>query len=420
MTFDESEALALDAADPLAPYRERFHVPEPDGRPVVYLCGNSLGLQPKTARAIVEQELDDWRDLAVGAHFDGVRPWFPYHEQFRESGARVVGARPGEVVMMNGLTVNLHLLMVSFYRPTPARHRILIEASAFPSDRYAVASQVAFHGFDPEEGVLVARPRDGEAVLRDEDLDALLDEHGDSIALVLIGGVQYYTGQLFDLGRVAEKARALGCVVGFDLAHAAGNVPLRLHEWGVDFAAWCTYKYLNAGPGSVAGAFVHERHAADASRPRFAGWWGNDPATRFSIPRTFVPRAGADGWQLSNPPILSMAPLVASLAIFDEVGMETLRAKSIALTGYLERCLDTIPGERFDVITPREPERRGCQLSIRVREGARELHAALGAARVVCDYREPDVIRVAPVPLYNSFHDVWQFVSILGSAAGRP
>jgi kynureninase len=303
--------------------------------------------------------------------------------------------------------------MVSFYRPTPERHRILIEEAAFPSDRYAVASQVKFHGYDPDEGVIAVRPRTGEESIRDDDLDAALDEHGDSIALVLLGGVQYYTGQLFDLGRVAAKARAKGCVVGFDLAHAAGNVPLKLHEWNVDFAAWCTYKYLNSGPGSVAGAFVHARHAHDDSLPRFAGWWGNDPATRFSIPKTFTPRAGADGWQLSNPPILAMAPLVASLEIFSEVGMEALRTKSLALTGYLESLLDAIPGDRFEVITPREPERRGCQLSILVRENARALHTALGEAGVVCDYREPDVIRVAPVPLYNTFHDAWRFVSIL-------
>lgn len=413
----ESFARQLDVADPIARYRERFHLPvRADGQPVVYFCGNSLGLQPRATRSIVEQELEAWARLGADAHFDAPAPWYSYHEVFRESGARLVGALPGEVVMMNSLTVNLHLMMVTFYRPTRDRYRILVEHSAFPSDAYAVASQVRHHGFDPADALLVLAPRPGDAVVRTEDIEALLEKRGPEIALAMLGGVHYLTGQVFDMARIAAAAKRQGCVVGLDLAHAAGNVILKLHDWQVDFAVWCSYKYLNAGPGAAAGCFVHEVHGKDKALPRFAGWWGNDPETRFLMPPEFVPREGADGWQLSNPPILAMAPLRASLALFDEVGMEALRAKSETLTGYLRYLIDGIPGDRFEVITPHEPAARGCQLSIRVRDGAKALSRALAARGVVADFREPDVIRVAPVPLYNSFHEVWRFAQILAAA----
>ncbi len=419
MKPEESYARELDAADPLAGYRERFLLPQrPDGGPAVYLCGNSLGLQPRQARDRVEQELADWERLAVDAHFKGRTPWYSYHETLREPAARLVGAQPDEVVMMNGLTTNLHLMLVSFYRPTDARHAILIEDRAFPSDNYAARSQIAFHGRGPAGSLLVARPREGEQTLRTEDIEELLERRGSEIAVVLLGGVNYFTGQAFEMRRVTEAAHAQGCRVGFDLAHAAGNLPLELHEWGVDFAVWCSYKYLNAGPGAVAGCFVHRRHGRNPDLPRFAGWWGNDPATRFRMHliEEFEPRPGADGWQLSNPPILAMAPLGASLALFDEAGMPALREKSLRLTGYLESLLDRDAAGRYEIITPRDPAQRGCQLSLRVLGGrGPALFAALSDAGVICDTRPPDVIRVAPVPLYNTFHDVWTFARLLRS-----
>lgn len=385
---------------------------------MLYFCGNSLGLQPKTARTLIVEELDDWAALGVEGHFAGRRPWYPYHEQFREPAARLVGARPGEVVMMNSLTVNLHLLMVSFYRPTTDRFKILIDWPAFPSDIYAVKSQMKCHGFDPARAFLAVRPRDGEHVIRTEDVEALLEHEGASIALVLMSGVNYFTGQFHDIARITAAAQRQGCIVGWDLAHAAGNVPLALHEWNVDFAAWCSYKYLNSGPGAVAGAFVHERHGRNADLPRFAGWWGNDPASRFlmHLQPDFVPREGADGWQLSNPPILAMAPVLASLRIFDEVGMASLREKSLRLTGYLEHLIDGIPDKRFEIITPRDTAARGCQLSVLAHDNPKGLFKRLKNAHVIGDFREPNVIRAAPAPLYNSFHDVWRFAEILRSA----
>ncbi|MEM7260926.1 MAG: kynureninase [Planctomycetota bacterium] len=415
---DESEARQLDAVDPLASYRDRFHRPQRDGKDVHYFCGNSLGLQPASTQEYVAQELEDWRDLAVDAHFDGRCPWYSYHEVFEEPGARLVGAEPGEVVMMNTLTTNLHLMMVSFYRPTKERFKILVENAAFPSDNYAVRSQAEFHGFDAEEAILVARPREGEQTLRTEDIVGLIEEQGDEIALVMLGGVNYFTGQFFDLKKITAAARERGCSVGYDLAHAAGNVPMKLHDWGVDFAVWCNYKYLNSGPGAIAGCFVHNRHAERTDLPRFSGWWGNDPSTRFKMHliEDFVPHRVAEGWQLSNPPIMAMAPLRASLELFDEVGMDRLREKSLRLTGYLEHLLDA-HGGGCSIITPRDPEARGCQLSIRLDGKARETLDELAAQGCVCDFREPDVIRVAPVPLYNSFHDVWVLASILGGRA---
>lgn len=423
-TFRDDEAFArrLDAEDPLRACRNLFHIPPHPADPSresIYLCGNSLGLQPKSTRALIEQELDDWARLAVDAHLRGRDPWLPYHEQFREPAARLVGGVPGEAVMMNSLTVNLHLLMVSFYRPTPERYKIVIEDAAFPSDSYAVASQLRFHGFDPAEGLIRLKPREGEWVLRTEDVEATLEREGRSVALVMLGAVNYLTGQWFDMKRITAAARKHGCVVGWDLAHAAGNVPLRLHEWNVDFAAWCTYKYLNSGPGAVAGAYVHERHGRDFSLPRFAGWWGNDPATRFEMKPGFMPRPGADGWQLSNPPIMALAPVKASMAIFDRVGMDALRRKSLQLTAYLEFLLDRVIGaERVRVITPRDPAARGAQLSLIVPGASRATEKALHREGVMADYREPDVIRVAPTPLYNTFHDAWRFVHILNRLIG--
>ncbi len=416
-------AESLDLADPLAGCREQFAIPTtPDGTPAVYLCGNSLGLMPKTARAAVERVLDDWGSYGVDAHFKEPTPWLSYHELFRHTGARLVGAKPGEVVMMNSLTVNLHLMMTTFYRPEGRRTKILIEDSTFPSDRYAVASQARVHGLDPAAAVMVARPREGEDLIRIDDIEGILEEHGAEIALVMLSGVNYYTGQSFDIKRITAAARRQGCRVGFDLAHGAGNVPYALHDWEVDFAVWCSYKYLNAGPGAVGGCFVHERHAYDAELLRLAGWWGHDPRTRFEMHRNieFVPQIGGEGWQVSNPPILAMAPLEASLRIFEDVGMEAVRAKSVALTAYLEQLLNGVETDRFEILTPCDPEERGCQLSIRIRDDARVHFEELGPRGIVVDFRQPDVVRVAPVPLYNTYLDAWKFAREFGDVVGVP
>ena len=418
--LDEAQANALDRDDPLRGFRDEFHLPVgADGLPLVYLVGNSLGLMPKAVRGLVDQELEDWARLGVEGHLEARTPWYSYHEQFRDAAARVVGALPGEVVMMNSLTVNLHLMLASFYRPAAGRVKILIEEHAFPSDAYAVASHLRVRGVDPAEGLLIARARPGEEMLRTEDVEALLAQRGAEIALVMVSGVNYYTGQYFDLGRIAAAARRQGCLVGFDLAHAAGNVPLALHDWEADFAVWCSYKYLNSGPGGIAGAFVHERHGRDPSVQRFAGWWGNDPATRFAMRPEFIPREGADGWQLSNPPVLAMAPLRASLALFDRAGMSALRRKSESLTGQLEALLMAIPDSPLRVLTPADPAARGCQLSVLVPGRGRWLHDELRAQGIVTDYREPDVVRMAPVPLYNSFHDVWRVAEAIRRTLGR-
>ena len=407
----ERFAQEMDASDPLAGFRSRFHFPRnPDSSECVYLCGHSLGLQPKTVREYVEEELKDWEQLGVEGHFRGRHPWMPYHRLLTEQTARLVGATPQEVVVMNSLTVNLHLMMVSFYRPTTQRHKIVIEGSAFPSDQYAVKSQIKFHGLSPATSLIELLPRAGESTLRDEDILSRIERDGKSIALILVGGVNYSSGQAFDMKAITKAGHAAGCVVAFDLAHAAGNVVLRLHEWDVDFAAWCSYKYLNGGPGCVGGCFVHERHAHDVDRPRFAGWWGHDEATRFKMGPDFEPMAGAEGWQLSNPSILAMAALRASMDIFDEAGMERLRTKSMSLTGYLEFLLDAKASSKFEVLTPREPERRGAQLSIRMKTGGRSICDRLIEDGVLCDWREPDILRVAPIPLYNSYMDVYRFV----------
>ena len=424
-------AAAFDAADPLRRFRERFHLPpDQSGREAVYFTGNSLGLQPKTARSYVDQELDDWAQFAVEGHMHAKNPWLPYHEFLREPMARIIGAKPIETVVMNALTVNLHLLLVSFYRPTSSRNKIVIEKGAFPSDQYAVKSQLDFHARTsevrssnvswPEEpakagtpNLIELAPRDGESTLRTEDILQTLDREGSRIALILLGGINYYTGQAFDMAAITEAGHSKGCVVGFDLAHAAGNLELHLHDWDVDFAVWCSYKYLNGGPGAVGGAFIHEHHANSFDLQRFAGWWGHDKETRFLMGPNFQPIAGAEGWQISNPPILQMAALRASLEIFDEAGMSNLRTKSEKLTGYLEYLLSQIDDERISVITPNDPIQRGCQLSIRVRNADKSLFNSITTHGVFADWREPDVIRVAPVPLYNSFSDVFRFAEIL-------
>jgi kynureninase len=416
----EREALDLDAADPLPTRRPQFRVPPFPGPPgeAAYLAGNSLGLEPKALRARIGDELDDWARLGVEGHTRARRPWLPYHELLREPVAALVGARQEEVVVMNSLTVNLHLMMVSFYRPVRERHAIVIEESAFPSDSYAVRSQAAFHGYDPDEAVVRLPPGD---------VPGYLESHGERVALVLLGAVNYLTGELLDLDAITAAGRAAGAVVGWDLAHAAGNVPLRMHETGADWAAWCSYKYLNSGPGSLAGVFVHERHLADRDLPKFAGWWSTDPRTRFEMAATVTPVDTADSWQVSNPPILAMAPVLLSLEMFARTGMPALRAKSMRLTGYLESLLDAVcDGRPARVITPRDPARRGAQLSVRI--SGRDVGPVSDRLReefgVYADTRRPDVIRLAPVPMYNTFHDCWRAATALAAvlddgSAGR-
>jgi kynureninase len=410
-------AAALDRDDPLGRFREEFHVPRREnGEEEIYFAGNSLGLLPRRTAGYVEEELEKWGRLAVKAHFSGENPWLPYHELLAEPMGKLVGAAPSEVVTMNSLTANLHLMMASFYRPSRERHRILLEENAFPSDDYALESQARFHGFDPAEALVRLRPREGRNSIDAEQIAEALGRDGASIALVLLPGVQYYSGQAFDMEAITSLAHAKGCVVGFDLAHAAGNLVLRLHDWGVDFAVWCTYKYLNSGPGSVGGCFVHERHGMRSDLPRLAGWWGHDKESRFRMRPGFRPIPGAEGWQLSNPPILSLAAIRASLDVFMEAGgMPPLREKSELLTGYLEWLLRGETGDAVEVLTPDDPRRRGCQLSLRVtsRRGGRAVFDELETSGVTCDWREPDVIRVAPVPLYNRYEEVYRFVEIL-------
>lgn len=418
-------AMAADRADKLGAIRQEFWVPSrvsvnggvyaSEDEAAVYLTGNSLGLQPLAARGLVVQELDDWGGLAVEAHLHGRDPWLRYHESLRGPLGRLVGAGEHEVVAMNTLTVNLHLLMLTFYRPTPQRSLIIIEDSAFPSDSYAVATQASMHGYNADAVVVRLKPRAGEQTLRTQDITGAIAEHGERIALVMLGGVNYLTGQFFDIGAITAAAHAVGARCGWDLAHAAGNVPLSLHAWNVDFAVWCSYKYLNSGPGAVAGAYVHERNCRDRSLKHLAGWWGNDEATRFEMGPDFVPVSSADRFAMSNPPILSLAPVKASLAIFDRVGMDALRRKSLALTGYLEGLLSALVPE-IEVLTPRDPLARGCQLSLRLPGGGMEnkgVIAALKRAGIICDFREPDIVRAAPVPLYTSFQDVHRFVEVL-------
>jgi kynureninase len=423
VTLDAADALARDAADPLASFAAQFHRPiDGAGRRLVYLCGHSLGLQPKSAAQYVEQELKDWQRLGVLGHHVAERPWIRYHERAAAPLAALVGAHESEVVAMNSLTVNLHLMMVSFFRPHSLRNRVLIEKSAFPSDRYAIVSQLAFHGLNAAEHLIEIEPRPGERTLRTEDVIRHIEQAGAALALVLLPSVQYLTGQSLDLPPIIDAARRSGAVVGLDLAHGIGNTLLELHDWNVDFAVWCSYKYLNAGPGAIGGCFVHERHARKFDLPRFAGWWGHDAALRFEMGPEFSPIPGAQGWQVSNPPVLSAAPLLASLDIFQRAGIRRLREKSIALTGYLQRLIEALPTGLLDIITPSAASDRGCQLSLRIARSpadAKRSHNLLTAAGVVGDWREPDVLRLAPIPLYNSYSDVFAAVERLSQAV-RP
>ncbi|WP_430928803.1 kynureninase [Polaribacter marinivivus] len=406
-------AKQLDERDPLKEVRNKFHIPKDNnGKDWLYFTGNSLGLQPKVTADYIQQELKDWANLGVEGHFEAKNPWLHYHEYLTDNMAKIVGAKPKEVVVMNTLTTNLHLLMVSFYSPTKTKYKIVIESDAFPSDRYAVQSQLKFHGFS-ENDLIEWKPRRGEELLNIEDLETIIDKQGDEIAMLLIGGVNYYTGQFLDIKKIAEIGHSKNCIVGIDLAHGAGNIQPNLHDSGVDFAAWCTYKYLNSGPGSLAGLFVHERHADNKDLPRFAGWWNHNKETRFNMRMPFDVMEGAEGWQLSNPPILSMAAIKASLDLFEEVGMDALREKSEKLTGYFEFLINQIETDRIRIITPKNPKERGCQLSIQVKNADKSLHQKLMDHHIITDWREPDVIRCAPVPMYNSFEDVYQMVSIL-------
>ncbi|MGZ3899262.1 MAG: kynureninase [Bacteroidia bacterium] len=407
-------ARELDAKDNLKSYRQKFYFPQHEGKDAVYFTGNSLGLQPKTTSSYIQQELDDWAKYGVEGHFLAKNPWMPYHEFLTEKMAKLVGAMPKETVMMNQLTVNLHLLMVSFYRPTKQRYKILCEAKAFPSDQYALQSQVKFHGFDPDDAIIEIHPREGEYVINEEDIYASIEKNKDSLALVMIGGVNFFSGQVFDMKSITAAGQKAGAIVGWDLAHAAGNLKLQLHDWNVDFAAWCSYKYLNSGPGSVAGAFVHEKHLSNVDLPLFAGWWGHDKQTRFLMDKTFIPMQTAERWQISNAPIFSMAACRASLDIFDEVGMESLTEKSRNLTAYLEFVINEINKEKnncLTIITPKS--NRGCQLSIVANGYGKPLYNKLIESGVIPDWREPNVIRCAPVPLYNSFEDIHRFSQIL-------
>ena len=415
-TFINTLAFAkqLDSQDALQAYRQKFHIPQHNGSDMVYFTGNSLGLQPKTTKAYLDQELLDWATYGVEGHFLAKNPWVSYHELLTDKTAKIVGAKPSEVVMMNQLTVNLHLLMVSFYRPTKQRYKILCEAKAFPSDQYALQSQVKFHGYSPDDAIIEIVPREGEYEVRHEDIYKAIDAHKDSIALIMIGGVNYFSGQVFDMKAITEAGHNAGAVVGFDLAHAAGNLKLELHNWNVDFAAWCSYKYLNAGPGSVAGAFVHDKHHENTDLPLFAGWWGHDKAERFKMAKEFNPIKSVERWQMSNAPILSMAAYKASLDMFDEVGMDALNIKSKQLTAYLEFVVEEINKQKnncLEIITPKQ--NRGCQLSIVAHGQGKALFNKLMENGVIPDWREPNVIRCAPVPMYNSFEDVYRFGEIL-------
>lgn len=413
-------AKELDKKDDLSAFRNEFHIPKINNKESIYLCGNSLGLQPKNTINYITQELEDWQQFGVEGHFEAKNPWYYYHHFMRPQLAEVVGAKESEVVAMNTLTVNLNLLMVSFYRPTQKRFKIMVEADAFPSDHYTVQQQAKFHGFNPDNAIIQLYPREGEYTLRTEDILQEIDKNKDELALVMLGGVDFYTGQFFDLKSITEAGHKAGAIVGYDLAHAAGNVILKLHEWNVDFATWCSYKYLNSGPGGVSGIFVHEKHGNNQDLPRFAGWWGNDEKSRFEMSKTFVPQEGAGGWQMSNAPVISMAVHWASLDLFKKAGIKNLRAKSEKLTAYLEWLILQEEDLGFSIITPSNPNERGCQLSLLTSSNGKTLFEKIKAKGVIADWRSPDdkkgqqgVIRVAPTPLYNSFEDVWNFVHLL-------
>ena len=421
MKFENSLSFArkMDRADSLKSFRSLFHIPKVKGKTSIYLTGNSLGLQPKSTKKFIQEELEDWADLGVEGHIHSRRPWLYYHKFTKKGLAHLTGAKPTEVVAMNHLTVNLHLMLVTFYRPTKSRFKIIVEAGAFSSDQYAFESQVKLHGLNPNDAIIELKPRDGEHSLRTEDILAAIENHKDQLALVIFGCVQYYSGQLFNIKKITQASHAAGAVVGFDLAHGIGNIPFNLHNDGVDFAVWCGYKYLNAGPGAVAGAFVHERHANNFDLPRLAGWWGHNEGERFQMRKGFKPMSGVDGWQLSNFPILPGAALLASLEIFQKAGIKNFRKKSIDLTGYMEFLLNEIQSDNFKILTTNKKDERGCQLSLYMHKNGKKAFDALTKAGVIADWREPNVIRVAPVPLYNSFEDVFKFVEIFKKALSR-
>lgn len=406
-------AQSMDNTDTLFPYRERFRFPQHDNKDVHYFCGNSLGLQPKSVSYLMQQELEDWARYGVEGHFQARNPWFSYHHIFSDRLAKIVGAKKDEVVASNTLTVNLHLLMISFYRPEGKRYKIIMEAGAFPSDQYAVETQVRMHGYEPDDAIIELAPKEGAHIIEEDDIVKAIEDAGDSLALVMMGGVNYYTGQLFDMKRITEAAHKVGAYAGFDLAHAVGNVPLHLHDWTVDFACWCSYKYLNSGPGGVGGIFVHEHHYSNPKTFRLGGWWGNDEKDRFKMKKGFIPQNNAGSWQMSNAPVFNMVAHNASLDIYDKAGMVALREKSLKMTGYLEWLLKQITHLPFVIITPSHPTRRGCQLSLLFSDRGREVFDALTANGVVADWREPNVIRIAPVPLYNTFEDCYRFYEIL-------
>jgi kynureninase len=413
-------AQARDKEDQLNKYRSAFHFPRHQGKDAqhqskeaIYFCGNSLGLQPKKVEAAIQQELQDWQDLAVGGYMHAKTPWLTYQHGFRRPLSAIVGCGEEEVTVMNALTVNLHLLLLSFYHPSPSKYKIIMEAGAFPSDQYAVETQVKFHGFDPASAIIEIHPREGEKTLREEDIIETIEKHKDSLSLVLLGGINYYTGQLFDIPSITAAAHRAGALAGFDLAHVAGNVPIRLHDWNVDFAVWCSYKYLNGGPGAVGGAYLHEKYARDKDHIRLAGWWGNEEATRFKMEKGFIAKPDASGWNMSTAPVFNMAALKASLELFEEAGMENLRAKSMELTAYLSFLLSRLTNIQFEIITPATPDQRGAQLSLYFKERGKDIHQEMINAGIIVDYREPGVIRVAPAPLYNSFGDVYRFYHIL-------
>jgi len=406
-------AQSQDDIDILYPFRERFLFPQHNGKDVVYFCGNSLGLQPKSAKYLFDKELNDWAKWGVEGHFNAEHPWFSYQRPFSASLAKIVGAQEAEVVAMNTLTVNLHLLLLSFYRPTKERYKIIMEAGAFPSDQYAIETQVRMHGFNPDDAIIELTPREGEHTLRDEDILKAISDAGDSLATVMIGAVNYYTGQYYNLKDITEAAHQVGALCGFDLAHAMGNVPMQLHDWDVDFACWCSYKYLNSGPGGVGGVFVHEKHGNNPDTFRLAGWWGNEESTRFKMKKGFIPSKGAASWQMSNAPVFNMVAHRASLDLFDKTSVQALRNKSLTLTAYLEFLLKQLGHLEFEIITPSEPHRRGAQLSLLFGKDGRKVFDALTNEGVIADWREPNVIRIAPVPMYNTFEDVFRFYEIL-------
>lgn len=417
MNFQNSQDFAkqLDAQDELKHFRDAFYIPMMYGKESVYFTGNSLGLQPKATQDYVLNELEDWASLGVEGHFHARNPWMPYHEIFPQQLSKIVGCLPNEVVVMNQLTVNLHLLMVSFYQPTQTKYKIICEAKAFPSDQYALESQVKFHGFDYSDAVIEVAPRQGEHIIRTEDILQAIEENKNELALVLFGGVNYYTGQVFDMKSITAAAHKVGVLCGFDLAHAAGNIELHLHDWHVDFACWCSYKYLNSGPGGVSGVYIHEKHATNTDLKRFAGWWGYEKETRFKMDRGFKAIPSAEGWQLSNAPILSMAAHKASLDIFEEAGVDKLRIKAKLLNSFLWFVVDKVNKEKsvFEIITPRNEAEHGCQISLLTGSNGKQIFDELTKQGVIADWREPNVIRIAPVPLYNSFEDVWKFGNVV-------